>query len=275
MNWRRALALAAGLGGSAAAAGRLGAQVLPPQPARYLLTVDAADARALWVNPAGLARRLEASIGADIGADRFANGAMQVSQYGATVASRGLAVSWVHDRYPGAGAVNAYAVGAGLGDETFSGGVTARWYRGLVRYSAWDVGVRGTAAGGLQLSLVGRGLGSPLPDSTYRPTLVPGAAVALFGGTVDIGAEWEVATARWRSREIRAGGTILLGRAFALAIRADLAPDLKRRAVVLALTWSPAQARVSAFSGLSGGLNEVAALGASGALVALRPPSIR
>jgi hypothetical protein len=272
---RRALALAAALAGAASTA-RLTAQVvLPAQPARYLLTTEVDDARALWVNPAGLARHLEASIGADVGVDRFSTGSMQLSQFGATVASRGLAVSWIHDRYPGGGAVNAYAVGAGLGDEQFSGGVTRRWYRGLVSFSAWDLAVRAAAANGVQLSLVGRGLGSPLPDSTYRPTVVPGASVSLLDGALRVGAEWEVAAHRWRSQEIRAGGTAALGGAFALTLRADLAPDFKRRRIVLALTWNPSQARVSGFTGFSGGLNEVDELGASGALVALSPPARR
>lgn len=276
MTWRRALALATGLAGSAAPAARLAAQVvLPAQPARYLLTADVADARALWVNPAGLARRLEASIGADIGVDRFASGTSQLSQYGASVSSRGLAVSWVHDRYPGGSSVNAYAVGAGFGDERFSAGVTRRWYRGLVSYSAWDIALRTATANGAQLSLVGRGFGSPLPDTTYRPTLVPGASIALLNGAVQLGAEWEVASHRWRSQEIRAGGTAAIGPALALTLRADLAPDLKRRRIVLAVTWNPSQARVSTFAGLSGGLSAVDAFGASGALVALSPPSRR
>lgn len=273
MSRRRWVALAAGLAAAPASAGWLTAQVLPAQPARYLLTTEVDDARALWINPAGLARRLEASIGADVGADRFANGAVQLSQYGATVASRGLAVSWVHDRYPGGRYVNAYAVGAGLGDEQFSGGVTRRWYRGLVDFSAWDVALRAATATGLQLSVVGRGFGSPLPDSTYWPTVVPGALVALLDGAVQLGAEWEVATHRWQSQEIRVGGTASLGAAIALTLRADLTPDLKRRRFVFALTWSPSQARVSGFTGLSGGLDEVGEFGASGALVALRPPS--
>ena len=274
MIWRRALALATGLAASAAPAARLVAQVLPPPPARYLLTADVDDARALWVNPAGLARHLEASIGADIGAERFSGPAVQLSQYGATVSSRGLAVSWIHDRYPGDTTVNAYAVGFGLGDERFSAGVTRRWYRGRVSYSAWDVGLRAATENGVQLSLVGRGLGSPLPDSD-RPTLVPGASVTLLEGALQFGAEWEVATKGWRSQEIRAGATASLGRALALSARADLAPDLKRRRIVLALTWSPSEARVSTFAGLAGGLNEIDEFGASGALVALSPPSRR
>lgn len=273
MNWQRGLALAAALGGTAAA-GRLAAQVLPAPPARYLLTTDVEDARALWVNPAGLARRLEASIGADIGADRFSGGEVQLSQYGATASSRGLALSWIHDRYPGGGAINAYAVGFGLGDERFSGGVTRRWYRGLVGYSAWDVALRTETGYGVQVSLVGRGLGAPL-DPSYQPTLVPGAAVSLLDGAVRLGGEWEVATHRWHSQEIRAGGTVSLGSALALTARADLTAGLKRQRVILALTWSPSGARVAGFAGLSGGVNEVDEFGASGALVALRPPSRR
>jgi hypothetical protein len=271
---RRALALAVAVAGTAASAGRLVAQVLPAPPTRYLLTTDVDDARALWVNPAGLARRLEASIGGDLGFDRFDSGSVQLSQYGATVSSRGLAVSWVHDRYPGGASLNAYAVGFGLGDERFSGGVTRRWYRGMVSYAAWDVALRGATDNGLQLSVVGRGFGAPL-DPSYRPTLVPGAAVSLLDGAVRLGGEWEVATHQWRSQELRFGGTVLLGSALALALRADLAPDLKRRRVILAVTWSRSQARVSGFAALSGGVNQVDEYGASGALVALSPPSRR
>jgi hypothetical protein len=270
---RRAIALAAGLAASTAAAARLSAQVLPAQPERYLLTTEVEDARALWVNPAGLARQLEASVGADISVDRFASGAMQLSQYGGTVASRGLAASWVHDRYPGGAFVNAFAVGFGLGDERFSGGLTRRWYRGYLKASAWDVALRGAMANGVQLSVVARGLDWPFPDSTYRPTVVPGASVALLDGAAQVGAEWEVTTRRWQSQEIRIGGTASLGPALALAVRADLAPDFKRRRIVVGLTWSASQARVSGFAGLSGGLSEVDQFGASGALVALRPPS--
>jgi hypothetical protein len=189
------------------------------------------------------------------------------------VASRGLAASWIHDRYPGGPYVNAYAVGFGLGDEAFSGGLTRRWYRGLFAASAWDVAVRGALANGVQVSVVARGLDWPFPDTTYRPTVVPGASVAILDGAAQVGAEWEIATHRWQSQEIRAGGTASLGPQLALAVRVDLAPDLKRRTIVVGLTWNASQARVSGFTGLSGGLSEVDEFGASGALVALRPQS--
>jgi hypothetical protein len=269
VTWRRALALASGLAGAAAPAARLRAQVLPAHPARYLLSAEATDARALWVNPAGLGRRLEASLGADVGADRFASG-MALSEYGLTIASRGLGISWLHERYPLGLSLNAYAVGLGLGDEQFSAGAARRWYRGLVSGSAWDLGARGAVGESGQLSFVARGLGSPqLGDSTYWATWVPGASVVLLGGAVSLGAEWEVAPHHWRAQEWRAGGTLALGRGIAVTLRADLAPNLRRRALAVALTWSAPQARLDAFTGLSGSLNQVNAFGASGALVAL------
>ncbi len=275
MTWRRALALATGLAGSAAPAAHLAAQVLPVQPARYLLTTEVADARGLWVNPAGLARRMEASIGADAGADRFASGT-QLSHYGATIASRGLAVSWEHQRYPLGVSLNAYAVGAGLGDETFSAGVSRRWYHGAASGSAWDVGARGTMGENLQLSVVARGLGSPrLGDSTYWAALIPAASVALLRGAVQLGAEWEITPHGWASREIRAGGSVVLSQSLALSLRADLAPDFRRRTLAVAVTWSGPQARVAAFGGFSGAMDAVDAFGVSGALVALSPPSRR
>lgn len=274
MTWRRALALAASCAGCAGIT-RLAAQVIPAQPARYLLTTEAADARALWLNPAGLARRLEASLGADVSIDRFATG-MQVSQYSATVSSRGVAAAWMHERYPAGQSLNAYAVGVGLGDEQFSAGATRRWYRGLASGVAWDVAARVATGEGAQLSLVARNLGSPrLIDSTYWATLVPGALVVLLDGVVRVGAEWEVATHRWRSEEIRAGGAVLLGKGLALVMRADLAPDFRRRGFILALTWEAPQARAAGYAQLPGGASEVDAFGVSGALVARGAPGAR
>jgi hypothetical protein len=280
---RRALALAAALAGCAGAASRAAAQVLPAQPARYLLTTEAADARALWVNPAGLARHLEASLGGDVALDRFRAGGMQISQYSANLSSRSVAVAWVHERYPAGQSLNAYAVGAGLGDEQFSAGATRRWYRGLVSGAAWDVAARVATGTGqeVQLSLVARNLGSPtltsptLGDSTYWATLVPGASLALFDGSVQVGAEWEVAMHHWSSQEIRAGGTVALGKGLALVMRADLTADFRRRGFTVALTWDGPQARASAFAGLPGRANQVDAFGASGALVAREPRRAR
>jgi hypothetical protein len=274
VTWRRARALATGLAAWAALGPRPAAgqavlvPIQPAQPARSLLTTEVTDARALWVNPAGLARQLEASIGADVTADRFAGGT-QLSQYGATIASRGVAAGWVHDRYPSGPAVNAYSIGFGLGDEGFSAGTVRRWYTGRVAGIAWDVGARIAKADGTQLSLVARNLGSPrLGDSTYRASFVPGALFRLLDGRLSASGEWEVQSSGWRSSEFRFGGTIALTPALELAVHADLAPNFRRRGFVVALSFAGPQSRAGAFAFLPGAANEVDAFGVGGALVA-------
>jgi hypothetical protein len=275
-KWR-AVVLAGGLAWWGAVGVRQASgQAIPAPPARYLLTTEAADARALWVNPAGLARLLEASIGADMTWDRYFPGGAQLSEYGLSLAGRGVAASWIHERFPPRRALNAYAVGVGLGDERFSAGTTRRWYSGAVSGSAWDAAARVAYADGTQLSLVMKNVGSPrLLDSTYWATLVPGALVSLLGGSLQLGGEWEVAPHAWRSIAYRAGATVLLARGFALLVRADLSPGFKRRALVVAFNFDASRSRAGAFALLSGGANEVDALGLSGAVVTRGAPPRR
>jgi hypothetical protein len=247
----------------------------PAQPARYLLTTDAADARALWVNPAGLVRQVEASLGADLTADRFVPGSSpQLSQYGVTIANRGIGAGWVHDRYPSGPSLNIYAVGIGLGDERFSAGVMRRWFSGALKGSSWDVAARVGYGDGTQLSLVGRNIGSPrLNDSTLLgATLVPGALINLLAGRLRVAGEWEVATRRWQSQEVRFGGAFAVAGGVTLVLRADLSPAFKRRGFAVGLTWDGSKGRAGAVALLSGGVDEVDAIGLSGAFVTRTAP---
>jgi hypothetical protein len=244
---------------------------LPAQPVRYLLGAQASDARALWVNPSGLVRRTEASLGADFSVDRVPGGT-HLSQYGASLASRGIALGWTHDRVPGGASSNSYAVGLGLGDAAFSGGVARRWVRGPTRASLWDIGGGTAVRDWLHVSLVARNLDSPLPDdSAWAPRLVPGLDAILLG-RFEAALEWEVATPGWRSRAWRMAGTLALWRGVALTIRADLARDLGVTGLVLALHVETPTARVAAFTRApkGGGLET---FGAAGALVARGLPS--
>ena len=276
MRTRRALALAGGLAWWAVAGARPAGGQVPAPPARYLLTTEAADERALWVNPAGLARLPEASIGADLTLDRYFPGGTRLSEYGLSLAGHGVAASWIHERFPQRPAMNVYAVGIGLGDERFSAGTSRRWYTGAASGSAWDAAARVGSADGTQLSLVARNIGSPrLLDSTSWATLVPGAQVSLLSGALQVGGEWEVAPHAWRSIAYRAGGTVALGRGFALLVRADLSPGLKRRAMVVALGFDASGSRAGVFALLNGAANEVDALGLEGAVVTRGAPPRR
>src|SRR6185295_8357115 len=97
LTLRRASALAILLTGAAASLpGDAAAQSFVPQPQLYLLTTDAADARALWVQPAGMGKSREASVSALLTGNRYAAG-YGVGQYGVTLASGVLAFGWQHD----------------------------------------------------------------------------------------------------------------------------------------------------------------------------------
>ncbi len=264
-----AVALALGATAQGARAQAVAVPILPAQPARYLLTTEVLDARGLWVNPAGMARTPEASIGIDATLDRFPLGGSRLSQYSATIASHGLAVGWVRNRYPSGPALDVYAIGMGLGDEVFSAGVTRKYLRGVLQGSVWDLATRISTATGAQLSLVARNVGSPrLNDSTFLgASFVPGASMSLLDSRLVVGGEWEMATRHWRSLEIRVGGGVQLVPGLSLLVRGDLAPDFKRRGFTVALSWTGTEARAGGFALLPGGASEVDAVGVSGALV--------
>lgn len=257
MKPRRALALAAWSVLAAAALPRAAAaQFFPAQPAGYLLTTDASDGRALWVNPAGLVRRTEASVGADLAIERSPLDT-RVSQFGLFAASRNLAFGWSHNRLPAGAsaggnlperAANVYAIGLGLGDPVFSAGAAKRWYRGDARSSAWDVATRVAVSPRLDLSVVWRDIGSPVVAETMlEETLVPAALLSLLGGRLRAGVDWLVSTDGWSTREIRTGWTVRTGERLSVMIRTDLTPGLGRRRATLALQWGTPRARTTLF----------------------------
>ena len=249
MRRRRATALAALLAAAAALLpGSAAAQSFAAQPHLYLLTTDAFDARALWVQPAGLAARAEASLSGLLTA--ATSGRRSVTQYGLTLASRGIGVGWQHDRLPDGTSDNQWAVGLAGGTPRVTLGIARRWIRGAnANAAAFDAGVRYAARPTLQLSLAWRDIGSPVVrDTTVRATLVPGLALALFGARAQIGADWELVTRGWGTSALRAGATVALPLRLALSVRADFSGSLHARGLSLALTWNPAMARVTAFA---------------------------
>jgi hypothetical protein len=279
---RRALALAAWSVLAAAALPRAAAaQFFPAQPAGYLLTTDASDGRALWVNPAGLVRRTEASVGADLAIERSPLDT-RVSQFGLFAASRNLAFGWSHNRLPAGAsaggnlpkrAANVYAIGLGLGDPVFSAGAAKRWYRGDARSSAWDVATRVAVSPHLDLSVVWRDIGSPIvADTMLEETLVPAVALSFFRGRLRVGAEWHVATGGWNAREVRTGWTIRTGERLAVMFRNDLTPGLGRRRTVLAVQWGLNRARAT-LSASGRGATDTETYGAGLLLISAPPPA--
>jgi hypothetical protein len=249
LTHRRASALAILLTVAAVSLpGDAAAQSFVPQPQVYLLTTDVADARALWVQPAGLGKSREASVSALLTGNRYAGG-YGIGQYGVTLASGVLAFGWQHDQVASGAKTNAFTVGLSGGTPVASVGFDRRWYSGTgTKDGSWDVGGRYLASRRLELSLVWRDISSPvvLGDTIYS-TLVPGAALQLLRGRVHAGADWEVVTKGWRTGAVRLGATAVLPASLSLSLRAELNGRLRGNGIALGLTWGGRGARAAAF----------------------------
>jgi len=241
-------ALAVWLAGAAVALpGAAAAQSFEAQPQHYLLTVDAFDARALWLQPAGLSRRNEASVAGMLTAD----GSGTVSQYGATIGSGGLGLGWQHDRRIGTG-TDVFSVGLGLGGPRGGLGADHRWYRGSgAKDGSWDIGARVSPTPLLELSVVWRDIGTPVyfvdtTAHTINTTLVPGAALNLFG-RLHLAGEWELVTKGGGTSAYRFGAAALLSDQLALTVRGDFSAGFDARALAVSLTWSGPRSRMTGF----------------------------
>jgi hypothetical protein len=275
VNRRAGLGVAATLILAVACPGRATAQLYLPLPQRYLLTTDASDGRAVWVNPAGLARRVEASLGLDATVERRP-GSTRLSQFGATVRSRNLAFGWTHDAYGSGSAANNLALGVGLGDARLSIGVTRLWYGGPGGDKAWDMAVRARATALLDLSLVWRNVGSPtVREITYDASIIPAAALHLLEGRVVAGAEWDLASGLDALREVRLGATCVVAAGVAISIRGDFSPGAARRGFAVGVTVGTGRTRSTLVTLLPPNANSIEAIGASTALIATEPASQR
>lgn len=157
------------------------AQVAPNRATLYLYPTEVSDARALWVNPAGLGRFPEASVHLDLTVgDPGASGRLRQLTVGLN--SRGLSFGYQRDLFDGGVRGGTYRVGFAAGHAGLAAGVAAALYRGGGSSSGWDVGVLYDVMPALAVGGVIQSIGQPrVRDSTLRVTYVPSATVQLFG----------------------------------------------------------------------------------------------
>ena len=233
-------------------AGTAAAQSFVAQPQHYMLTTDVYDGRALWVQPAGLAKRREASIAIMATGDRV-DGPLLLGQYGVTIATGGLGVGWQHDESAvSTDHIDTYAIGFGFGGPKASVGLDRRWHRGTnTKDGAWDFGGRFQPGGIFELSIAWRDVGSPvILGDTIFATLVPGLALQLFHARVQLGADWELVTSGWGTSAIRAGATVALPMGLGFHARTELNPNFDIRVLSVALSWQAAVSRITAFGAM-------------------------
>src|SRR5207247_2330363 len=115
------------------------AQVAPNNATLYLHPTDVSDARALWVNPAGLGHFPEASVHLDLTVgDPGAKG--QLRQLTLGLNSRGLSLGYQRDLFSSGRRGHTYKLGYAAGRGGLAAGFATALYRGGTSGTGWDVG---------------------------------------------------------------------------------------------------------------------------------------
>ncbi len=165
------------------------AQVAPNRTTLYLHPTDVSDARALWVNPAGLGRVEEASLHLDVTVgDPGSSGRLR--QLTAGFNSRGLSFGYQRDLFPSGARGHTYRLGFAGGRPGLAAGLATALYRGdAASGTGWDVGLVYDAAPVLTVGGVIENVGRPtVRDSTLRITYVAGATWRLLGSRAALSA---------------------------------------------------------------------------------------
>ena len=160
-------------------------QAVRSRSADYLFAATAADARALWTNPAGLGMITSASVMAEFAVDVPPDSSVQFSQWTLGFNSRGLSAGYQRDRFaedPNTGAIR---LGLALPFPMGAVGVAVSYYHGSPIDTAGnyglDLGVRYRLFSRLDLGLVARNIGRPTPRDAPLPfTGVLGANLAVL-----------------------------------------------------------------------------------------------
>ena len=192
-------------------------QVAPNRATTYLFPTDVRDARAVWVNPAGLAVLREASIYAEVGVgDPGSRGRLR--QINAGFNSRGLSVGYQRDILDDGVRGSTLRIGLAGGTQGLAAGVAIARYGGSgLHDTGWDLGASYVALPPLTVGVVAANIGQPivrglrqrvtyLPGITWRPAPIAGLALStaarLTSDSIEsyaFGLAWRTssATSRW------------------------------------------------------------------------------
>jgi len=164
------------------------AQVAPNNATLYLHPTDVSDARALWVNPAGLGHFPEASVHLDLTVgDPGAKGRLRQLTLGLN--SRGLSLGYQRDLFSSGRRGHTYKLGYAAGRGGLAAGFATALYRGGTSGTGWDVGILYDWTPALSIGGVLQNIGQPVVrDSTLRLTYVPSATLQLAGRQVVLSA---------------------------------------------------------------------------------------
>ena len=167
-----------------------GAQFVPNRTTLYLHPSDVTDARAVWVNPAGVAHFEEASVHLDLTVgDPGAAGRLRQLTFG--LSSRGLSLAYQRDVFDAGRRGHTYRIGYAVGRRGLAAGATAALYRGEgVSASGWDLGVLYDWMTSLSVGGVIENVGRPSVGATTLPvTYVPSATLRMWDARAALSAD--------------------------------------------------------------------------------------
>ena len=142
-----------------------------------LSPTDVSDARAVWVNPAGLGRAPAASLYADLTVGD--PGRLRQLTFG--VSSRGFSFGYQRDIFDAGVRGTTYRAGLGAGHAGLAAGVAAALYRGNAKATGWDCVVT-YEHGPLAVGAVVANIGQPVVRGARQViTFLPGVTLRPFG----------------------------------------------------------------------------------------------
>lgn len=206
------------------------AQVHGARSESYLFLTGAWDARALWINPAGLAVLPEASIMGEFRIDREeTDGDVRLGQWSVGFNSRGFSVGYQRDRFGNDVAGGTLRAGLGIPFSRGALGAALTWYRGTGdNASDLDLGVLVTPIRNVRVGATLRHIGRPaVRDSLLPISIAGGASWTVLGGKVVTTGEVRAAERRVPDESgfemgYRGGGQLTLGRQFPVTILATV-----------------------------------------------------
>jgi hypothetical protein len=169
-----------------------GAQVAPNRTTRYLQPTDVADARAIWVNPAGLAVVREASVHLEltVGSPGASGRLRQVT---AGFNSSGFAFGYQRDLFDGGVTGTTYRVGLAGGSGGLTAGFATALYRDGGHSIGWDVGLTYLMRPEITVGAVFANIGQPLVRGFVQPFTIEPAVTWRVGAHAAISAHGRLA----------------------------------------------------------------------------------
>lgn len=244
-------------------AGGAAAQTGANRATDYLVPSNVADTRALWVNPAGLGAKPEASVTFDVTVlDPGAAG--RLGQASLALNSRGLSFGYQRDNLAPGVHGNTYRLGLGMGASGLDAGFAVAFHGGAIQGTGWDLGLRYDWRPTLTLGGVVRNLGRPSANGVRTEvTYVPAITARLLGSALALSGQARLTKAATRGYDVQAGLQLAGHPALGIIARLDTDRSGRRTAFTLALSFGRHD-RLGATGSTGGDFSRLAALGLYG-----------